>query len=150
MEIKGIKNTEIISKNLFEYDGCACFCRKDVENVAPGDPPKATLKMNADPARPLHFSYSAKTGLNLTGLAGGRIEQNILGKILAIPDNDIDSCVKFFESYGFFFPLGINEYTPVDGEAIVSVINHITPNVNDRNRMFRNNINSVGIIRCFI
>ena len=143
MEIKGVKNTEIISKNLFEYDGYACFCRKDIENVTPGDPPKATLKLNSDPSRELSFSYSSKTGLNLTGLAGGKIDMNILGKILAIPDNNVDACVDFFESYGFFFPLSAATYTPVDGDSILAIINRIKSTVKLMNAIAEKNYRNV-------
>ena len=91
------KISEIFLNNMFECDGYTCHCEKDIENVAPGMPPKTTLKLYCELDKPLHFSYAPKVGLNLTGVAGGAIEKNILGKLLAIPDGDIDKHIEFFE-----------------------------------------------------
>ncbi|GLI52212.1 hypothetical protein TSYNTROOL_22980 [Tepidanaerobacter syntrophicus] len=52
------KISEIFLNSLFEYDGYACHCEKDIENVAPGQPPKTTLKLYSDINKPLHFSYA--------------------------------------------------------------------------------------------
>lgn len=99
------KIPEIFLNTMFEYDGFGCHCVKDTENVAPNEPPQTTLKLYTDISKPLRFAYAAKTGLNLTGKAGGVIEQNILGKILALPNGDIDKHIEFFETYGFLLPL---------------------------------------------
>lgn len=119
------KVSEIFLNSLFEYDGYACHCEKDIENVAPGQPPKTTLKLYSDINKPLHFSYAPRAGLNLTGPAGGIIEKNILGKLLAIPDNNIDKHIEFFETYGFLLPIKNDEYESVDAHALMEIVNRI-------------------------
>ena len=67
------KISEIFLNNMFECDGYTCHCEKDIENVAPGIPPKTTLKLYCELDKPLLFSYAPRAGLNLTGIAGGVI-----------------------------------------------------------------------------
>lgn len=119
------KISEIFLNTMFEYDGFGCCCVKDTENVAPGEPPKTTLKLYSDISKQLRFSYAAKSGLNLTGKAGGIIEQNILGKILALPNDDIDKYIEFFQNYGFLLPLSSQEYESVDAKILLEVVNRI-------------------------
>lgn len=119
------KISEMFLNTMFEYDGFGCCCVKDTENVAPDEPPKTTLKLYTDISKPLRFSYAAKAGLNLTGKAGGLIEQNILGKILALPAGDIDRHIEFFKAYGFLLPLSAQEYESVDAEVLLEVVNRI-------------------------
>lgn len=119
------KIPEIFLNTMFEYDGYSCLCVKDIENVAPDMPQKTTLKLYADMSNPLHFSYSSKAGLNLTGKSGGVIERNILGKILALPSGNIDKHIEFFETYGFLLPLSCDEYESVDATTLLEVVNRI-------------------------
>lgn len=119
------KISEIFFNTMFEYDGFSCCCAKDTENVVPNEPPKTTLKLYTDISKPLRFAYAAKTGLNLTGKAGGIIEQNILGKILALPNGDIDKHINFFATYGFLLPLSFDEYESVDAVTLLEVVNRI-------------------------
>ena len=119
------KIPEIFLNTMFEYNGFGCCCVKDTENVAPDEPPKTTLKLYTDISKPLRFAYAAKAGLNLTGKAGGVIEQNILGKILALPNGDIDKHIEFFETYGFLLPLSCDEYESVDAVTLLEVVNRI-------------------------
>lgn len=119
------KIPEIFLNTMFEYNGFGCCCAKDTENVAPDEPPKTTLKLYTDISKPLHFAYAAKSGLNLTGKAGGIIEQNILSKILALPGNDIDKHIAFFETYGFLLPLSCDKYESVDATTLLEVVNRI-------------------------
>lgn len=62
--------SEIFVNNLFELDSYACRCEKDTNNLIPGEPPETTLKLYSLTDKPIHFSYSDKDGLNLTGNQG--------------------------------------------------------------------------------
>lgn len=119
------KISEIFLNNMFECDGYTCHCEKDIENVAPGVPPKTTLKLNCELNKPLHFSYAPRAGLNLTGVAGAVKEKNILGKLLSIPDGDIDKHIEFFETYGFLLPIKSDEYESIDADVLIEIVNRI-------------------------
>ncbi len=119
------KISEIFLNNMFECDSYACHCEKDIENVAPGMPPKTTLKLYCKLDKPLRFSYAPRAGLNLTGIAGGAISKNILGKLLAIPDGDIDKHIEFFETYGFLLPTKSDEYESIDANVLIEIMNRI-------------------------
>jgi hypothetical protein len=137
------KISEIILNTMFEYSGYGCKCVKDTENVAPDMPPKTTLKMYEDITRPLAFSYAKGEGLNLTGNAGGVIEKNILGKLLALPKNDTNALMGFFENFGFLLPLSSDEYESADAEALLDVVNRIKATIYLMNAIGKRNYRSV-------
>lgn len=123
------KKSEIFYNNLFQCSSFTCHCEKDIENIIPGEPPKTTLKLFAKKDQPLNFSYVSKEGLNLTGIAGGTIERNILGKLLSIPEDNIDKHIEFFQQYGFLFPISTETYESVDAISLIETVNRIKATV---------------------
>ena len=117
--------SEIFLNNQFECRNYVCRCDRDIENVAPGVPPKTTLKIYCDPNQPVDYSYVAGDGLNQTGKNGGSIVKNILGKLLAIKDGDIEDHIKFFETYGFLLPVCSETYETVDAMGLMEIVNRI-------------------------
>ena len=117
------KISELFMNSLFEYDSYTCKFEKDIENVAPDQPPRTTLKLIAQHNQPIHFSYAPQKGLNLSGTAGGILSENILGKLLAIPDGDIDAHIAFFTDYGFLYPVSETEYEAVEADALMEFVN---------------------------
>ena len=108
------KLSEILMSSFFGCENLACDCQKDIINVAPGADPQTTLKICGDVHQPLKFSYMPQKGLNLSGNAGGVIQSNVLGKLLAIKDGDIDAHIQFFRQYGFLVPIGTEEYESIE------------------------------------
>lgn len=68
-------------------------------------------------------------GLNLSGNAGGVIQSNVLGRLLAIKDGDIDAHIQFFKQYGFLVPISTAEYESVDATLIMEFVNRIKATV---------------------
>lgn len=137
--------SDFFLNNFFEYENCACVCQKETVYSVPGQQPSYNLKLCSIPEQPLRFSYAAQKGLNLSGNAGGIISENILGQLLALPSDDIDSVIQFFEKYGFLFPINNEEYESVDGYALLEIVNRIKATVmlmsaiagkRDYNKMF--------------
>lgn len=137
--------SDFFLNNFFEYENCTCVCQKETVYSVPGQPPSNNLKLCSVPEQPLRFSYAAQKGLNLSGNAGGIISENILGQLLALPSDDIDSVIQFFEKYGFLFPINNEEYESVDGYALLEIVNRIKATVllmsaiagkRDYNKMF--------------
>lgn len=123
------KISELFMNSLFEYDSYSCKFEKDIENVAPGQPPRTTLKLIAQHDQPIHFSYSPQKGLNLSGSAGGILSENILGKLLSIPDGDIDAHIAFFSDYGFLYPVSKTDYEAVEAHTLMEFVNRIKATV---------------------
>lgn len=119
------KISGISLKTMFQHEGYGCLCAKDTVNTSPDEAPTVTLKVCPDTSTHLLFSYAPKDGLNMTGIAGGLHEKNILGKILTLPKGDIDRHIEFIEKYGFLYPLPENEYTAVEASDLVEIINRI-------------------------
>ena len=119
------KISGISLKTMFQYEGCGCLCAKDTVNTSPDEAPTVTLKVCPDTSTQLLFSYAPKDGLNMTGVAGGLHEKNILGKLLALPKEDIDKHIEFIEKYGFLYPLLENEYTAIEASDLMEIINRI-------------------------
>lgn len=110
-------------KSMFQYKGTSCRCVKDTVNISPYENPTITLKLCPNTSQNLLFAYAPKSGLNLTGVAGGMREKNILGQLLSI--KDVNQHIKFIEKYGFLFPLPENEYTAIDLKDYTNIINRI-------------------------
>ncbi len=123
------KNLDFFINNFFEYENTPCECRKETIFSAPGESPHYNLKVCSTGGEPLRFSYAAQKGLNLSGNAGGIISENILGQLLAIPNNDIDAALRFFEKYGFLFPVNNDAYENIDCTALLTIINRIKATV---------------------
>lgn len=119
------KTSGISLKTMFQHKGYGCLCAKDTVNTSPDEAPTVTLKVCPDTSTQLLFSYAPKDGLNMTGVAGGLHEKNILGKLLALPKGDIDKYIEFIEKYGFLYPLPENEYTAIEASDLMEIINRI-------------------------
>ncbi len=119
------KISGISLKTMFQHEGYGCLCAKDMVNTSPDEAPTVTLKVCPDASTQLLFSYAPKDGLNMTGVAGGIHEKNILGKLLALPNGDIDKHIEFIKKYGFLYPLPENEYTAIEAGDLMEIINRI-------------------------
>ena len=117
--------SEIFVNNLFELDSYACNCEKDTKNVVPGEPPETTLKIYSQSNKPIHFSYSDKDGLNLTGNQGRVLVKNILGQVLALKEDDADSYTRLIQKIGFLLPISFENYEAVDLKALTEIIKRI-------------------------
>ena len=116
--------------NSFEYENYPCICKKETVYSAPNEEPRYVVKLCRNTCvSPLKFSYSAQSGLNLSGNAGRIIEENILGKLLAIPTNDLDATIKFIEQYGFITPISDSEYESIDSAALLAFFERIKSTV---------------------
>ena len=56
------KISELFMNSLFEYDSYTCKFEKDIENVAPDQPPRTTLKLIAQHNQPIHFHMHHRRG----------------------------------------------------------------------------------------
>lgn len=119
------KISGISLKTMFQYEGYGCLCAKDTVNTSPNEAPTVTLKICPDTSTHLLFSYAPKDGLNMTGVAGGIHNKNILGKLLALPKGDVDKHIEFIEKFGFLYPLPENEYTAIEANDLIKIINRI-------------------------
>lgn len=122
--MKGEK-TENLLNNQFIYGGFGAICNVDVQNQSPGMDPKFTLKVVQNESLSLLYSYRKKEGLILTGSAGGVLEENIIGKILAIPECDLDKHLEFTENFGFFYKIKTEEYSSIDVNDYLAIFYRI-------------------------
>lgn len=119
------ENYGISLSTMFKYEGCECSCAVDTINPSPDEQPRHTIKICPMPNTPLLFSYAPKDGLNVTGVAGGPHSKDILGKLLALPKNDVGKHIEFIETYGFLCPLPSDEYTSIEAKDLIEIINRI-------------------------
>lgn len=119
------KISGISINTMFQHNGYGCLCAVDTVNTSPDEAPMLTLKICPDTSKRLLFSYAPKDGLNVTSVAGSVYENNILGRLLSLPNADIDKHIEFIKKYGFLYPLPENEYTAIKADALVEVINRI-------------------------
>lgn len=122
--------SELFVNNLFELDSYVCKCVKEPKNVIPGEPPETTLKLYSQIDRPIHFSYSDKDGLNLTGNQGRIILKNVLGQVLALKEDDAEGYIRLISKIGFILPVSFTSYEAVDLQALTEVIKRIKATIN--------------------
>lgn len=137
------KKESYFFNTLFEFDNYACSCALDVENISPYEEPKVTLKFISSPAKPLHYCYVPQEGLSLSGISGGNVDSGILGRLLAIPDNDVDAHISFFKTYGFLVPIDGSDYESIDASALVEVVNRIKATIGLMNSIAKRNYRSM-------
>ena len=77
----------------------------------------------------IHFSYSDKEGLNLTGFQGRVIIKNILGQVLALKDGDADGIIRLIEKAGFILPISFQNYEAIELNALMKIIRRIKATV---------------------
>lgn len=121
--------------NTFELESYCCMCEKDIENIEPGMPPKTILKVCADSEKPIHFSYAEKDGLNQTGINGGIIIKNILGKLLALTGEQSDKYIRWIRKIGFLLPVSFEAYEAVDIKTLVAIMKRIQATVQIMNNI---------------
>ena len=123
------KIPQFFINNFFNFKSYACKCEKEPIYTSPGEPIKYNLRIFARKDVPIQFSYAPGKGLFLSGVAGGLQEKNILGQLIAIKDNDIDSLIAFFEKFGFLLPVSDSEYETINADAVFTFIHRIKATV---------------------
>lgn len=139
------KKFGISLNTMFQHEGYGCLCVQDMVNTSPYEAPIVTLKVCPDTSTHLLFSYAPRDGLNMTGVAGATHDKNILGKLLALPHDDIDKHIEFIEKYGFLYPLPENVYTAIEAKSLIEIVNRIKATI----RLF-NSINKKDYQRVLI
>lgn len=77
------ENTEnFFENNLFRFENDHCECATDTINIAPGQPPVTTIKVQAIPGNKIQFAFSSGVGLVRLGEKGALVEKNLLGIII--------------------------------------------------------------------
>lgn len=119
------KISQFFINNFFNFKSYACKCEKEPIYTTPGEPIKYRLKVFERKDTSIRFSYVPGKGLFLSGAAGGLQEKNILGQLISIKDNDVDSLIAFFEKFGFLFPVSDTEYETIDVDTVFTFIHRI-------------------------
>ncbi len=119
------KKIDFFINSFFEYNSYSSKSEKETIFIAPEAPPQHNLKIYSKADSPLYFSFIPQKGLSLSGNAGAIIDENVLGQLLAIPDNNLDALIEFIEKFGFIFPISTEEYESVEVTIINEFLNRI-------------------------
>lgn len=114
---------------LFDYKGYACDCVEDFIHITPGIPPEQIYKIQSLSSHPVHFAYIPKKGLVRIGANGAIEEENILGKLLALPSKGHKEFRQFLINNGFLFPASDTNYESFDVNAVRAIINRLKTTV---------------------
>lgn len=126
---KNIKISEnFFQESLFTLNSYACSCAIDTINVAPNEV-KNVFKVLPMTDKPIKFAFQPKVGLVRIGQNGAVEDNNVLGHLLAIKDNDIKGYIKFFEKNGFFFNTKEDEYEEIDDNTLFKFITRLKSTV---------------------
>ena len=114
---------------LFNYKGYACDCVEDLIHPAPGAPAESMYKIQSLTDHSVHFGYVPKKGLVRIGANGAIEEENILGKLLALPVKGYKDFRQFLLNNGFIFPASDTSYEAFDVDVVKAIINRLKATV---------------------
>lgn len=110
---------------LFRYESCSCDCVEDVHHVSKGEEPLRSYKLQAVLSEKKLFAYAAQQGLVRIAKNGTIEENNILGKLISLPDKSFNELVSFMANNGFLFPVSAISYESFDAVALYQLIRRI-------------------------
>lgn len=115
--------------NLFRFENSPCDCAVDTRNIAPGQEPETTIKVQSIPENKIQFAFAPTEGLVRLGDKGALIEKNLLGKLIEIKAGDIAALFRYFEKNGFLFNISDTEYEPIDTNKMFELIRRLRATV---------------------
>ena len=108
--------------NLFRFENSPCDCAVDTRNIAPGQEPETTIKVQSIPGEKIQFAFAPTEGLVRLGDKGALIEKNLLGKLIEIKTGDTAALFDYFERNGFLFRISDTEYEPIETQQMFELI----------------------------
>lgn len=83
----------------------------------------------------IYYAFSGKNGLCTTTPAGSIKDENLLIKLISIPNSKIDKLINYFENYGFLLNIDTEIYVKIaDIRKIIERINCLVDLINEVNK----------------
>lgn len=124
------ENTDnFFENNLFRFENSPCDCAVDTRNIAPGQEPETTIKVQSITGEKIQFAFAPAEGLVRLGDKGALIEKNLLGKLIEIKSGDTAALFSYFEKNGFLFNISATEYEPLDTNSMFELIRRLRTTV---------------------
>lgn len=114
-----------LTSNIFLFNSYSCIGNVEDYLQYPGDSPLASIKLTSDISKPIRFAFGSKVGLVRLNEDGSAAEKNILGKLLAIDDSNIENYLDFFEKNGFLLPISNKCYDYILEEQLRIIIDRL-------------------------
>ncbi len=125
-----MNNTDnFFENNLFRFENAPCDCVIDTKNIAPGQPPETTIKIQAINENKIQFAFAPGVGLVRLGERGILSEGNLLGNLVSIKPGDIPTLFDYFKRNGFLFNVSDVGYEPIETEQIFELIKRLRATV---------------------
>lgn len=115
--------------NLFRFENRPCDCAVDIKNIAPGQAPETTIKVQSITDNKIQFAFAPTEGLIRLGDKGTLIEKNLLGKLIEIKTGDTTALFNYFERNGFLFNISDTEYEPIETHQMFELIRRLRTTV---------------------
>lgn len=115
--------------NLFRFENSPCDCAVDTRNIAPGQAPETTIKVQSIPGDKIQFAFAPTEGLVRLGDKGALVEKNLLGKLIEIKTGDTATLFNYFERNGFLFRISDTEYEPIETQQMFELIRRLRTTV---------------------
>jgi len=113
------------ASNIFTYKSYSCVSQIERTFTEPGEEATETLKIYADKSRPITFAFESKVGLVRLSEDGSVAESNVLGKLLAIKNDNLSNYFDFFKKNGFLLPVSTDSFDTVGEAELLATINRL-------------------------
>ena len=119
------KSENFLGSYIFKYESFEASVEKDIIHNTYGP---ATIKFNINPDTDskISFGYAPQKGLVKFNQLNGSIEENnVLGDLISIKENDSNALSKYFAKYGFLFHVTRYSNIKFDLTQLFDIINHL-------------------------
>lgn len=127
----------------FTFNSYESDVRLDVISTSPNLNPSYELKVCANDSKPISFAYQYGNGLMMLSKTNPKKHHNILGEFLKIKESDINGYLKFFNTYGFLFPVPIDRFIKFNPSIITNIAQRLRTIVDLIAEI--NNLNSTNV-----
>ena len=113
-----------LTDNLFRFSNYSCRSVVDIEHISPNEI-QETLKLQGLDDKTITFAFMPGRGLVKLNNDGSINEEDVLQELLSLSTLNKEDIFRFFAEYGFFFPININNFEPIDINHLKRFINRI-------------------------
>lgn len=114
-----------LNSGIFTFSSYSCICKETLTCNNINAEPIPAIELHPNFNHHLSFAYGSKVGLVRLKDDGSIAESNILGKLVAIKPNDIDSYCSFFKENGYLLPLSSQKIETIELPTLQNIVDRL-------------------------
>lgn len=117
--------TNFFKESNFSFETCGCTCSINTKTTADRKE-KKTLAIFPDESLKIKLAYQPKYGLvKVSEKNGATTDIDVLSELLKIKDNDMETYKRFFEKFGFLFPIEDKQIITIEEDELYYIVTRL-------------------------